>query len=320
MRTGPTSRWILVFLLSMPLLVMAQGGSLSTGQYLDQLEELKAKIAEVKQHPEQAKSVEESVPDRVSIGGRYGECSFSYEWLKKDLKQFEKAEPLKRNAFLDHIQDRLELLEEQARTYDQPQLDSSSDHAKLGEILSRREFNKVHGPSRFDIWWEKVMRWINSFFEKHPIAGNSRIDFWHILVYSAVVVAFIFFAYWLKKRFEYAQHDDGPRVIMPFAPSARSWRSWLGEARALAQQEDWRNAIHLAYWAGISFLEEHGAWRPDRARTPREYLRLLNARNSQHPILAALTRKFEVTWYGQRSANATDFQETVGQLEKLGCR
>ena len=319
MKTGRTFRWFFLCLLAVPLLAVAQP-SLSNSQYLQQLEDLSARIAEVKQHPEQAKSVEESVPDRVSISGKYGECSFSYEWLKKDMQQFEKAEPLKRNAFLDEIEEKLKLLEEQANTYDQPQSDSSAGHAKLGEILSRKEFNKVHGASRFDIWWEKVMRWIDSFFQKHPLTGNSRIDFWHMLVYACVVVAFILFAWWLKKRFDYPRYDDGVREIIPFAPSARSWRSWLAESRTLAQQEDWRNAIHLAYWAGISFLEEHGAWRPDRARTPREYLRLLNARNSQHPTLATLTRKFEVTWYGQRSANATDFQETLGQLEKLGCR
>lgn len=319
MRTGRTSRCILFCLLAMPLPAMAET-SLSTTQYIQQLEDLSARIAEVRQHPEQAKSVEESVPGGVSISGKYGECSFSYEWLKKDLQQFEKAGPQKRNAFLDRINEKLKLLEEQANRFDQPQSESSAGHAKLGEILSRKEFNRVHGPSRFDIWLEKVLRWIDNFFQKHPLTGDSRIDFWHVLIYSGVVVAFIFFAWWLKKRFDYARYEDGPREIIPFAPSARSWRSWLAEARALAQQEDWRNAIHLAYWAGISFLEEHGAWRPDRARTPREYLRLLNARNSQHPVLATLTRKFEVTWYGQRSANATDFQETLGQLEKLGCR
>ena len=122
--------------------------------------------------------------------------------------------------------------------------DTHSRHATVAavvEILSRREFNRVHGPNRFDIWWEKVVRWLNKFFGSHPITGNSGLDLWHILVYSAVVVAFVLFAVWLKKRFDFARADDHPRDIMPFAPSARSWRSWLAEARALAQKEDWRN-------------------------------------------------------------------------------
>ncbi|HKF23930.1 MAG TPA: DUF4129 domain-containing protein, partial [Candidatus Angelobacter sp.] len=110
------------------------------------------------------------------------------------------------------------------------------------------------------------------------------------------------------------------REIVPFSPSARSWRAWLEEARRMAQQEDWRNAIHLAYWAGISFLESGGAWKPNRARTPREYLRLMGTRKPEYPSLAALTRKFEVVWYGARAASGVDFKETLGQLEKLGCR
>jgi hypothetical protein len=88
----------------------------------------------------------------------------------------------------------------------------------------------------------------------------------------------------------------------------------------MAQQQDWRNAIHLAYWAGISFLESGGAWKPNRARTPREYLRLMGSRKPEYPSLAALTRKFELVWYGDRAASSLDFQETLGQLEKLGCR
>ena len=116
--------------------------------------------------------------------------------------------------------------------------------------------------------------------------------------------------------------EDAPaeREIIPFAPSARSWRSWLAEAREAADRQNWRNAIHLAYWAGISFLESGGAWKPNRARTPREYLRLLSSRNPKHPALSALTRKFELVWYGDRAAVETDFQETLGQLERLGCR
>ena len=119
MRTGLTSRRLFLCLLSLPLLALGQSTSISTEQYLRQLQDLNAEIVQVREHPEQAKAVEDSVPDRISVNGRQGECSFSYEWLKKDLKQFQKAEPQKRAAFLDQIQEKLALLEEQARAYGQ---------------------------------------------------------------------------------------------------------------------------------------------------------------------------------------------------------
>ena len=166
---------------------------------------------------------------------------------------------------------------------------------------------------------EKIWRWISNFFERHPIYGNGATDVLHIVVYVAVCLAFIMFAIWIKRRLDHPR-EDFAREIIPFSPSARGWTSWLTDARAAAQQGDWRNAVHLAYWAGISFLEEHGAWKPDRARTPREYLRILGTRKPQYPTLSALTRKFEVIWYGSEDAGSADFNEALQQLEKLGCR
>jgi hypothetical protein len=102
--------------------------------------------------------------------------------------------------------------------------------------------------------------------------------------------------------------------------SARGWRIWLAEARAAAQSGNWRDAVHLAYWAGISLLETQGAWRPDSARTPREYLRLIPEANPHRPTLSSLTRKFELVWYGGQPADEQVFAQTLEELEKLGCR
>jgi hypothetical protein len=101
--------------------------------------------------------------------------------------------------------------------------------------------------------------------------------------------------------------------------SAKEWVVWLAEARAAAAKGEWRDAIHLAYWAGISFLERQGMWKPDKARTPREYLRLLGT-NEYRETLNALTRIFELAWYANRGASERSFSETLQELEKLGCR
>ena len=106
-----------------------------------------------------------------------------------------------------------------------------------------------------------------------------------LLIYLVVGAAVTLLLIWTIRRLRRPQEELPQREIIPFAPSARGWRTWLAEARALAQEQDWRNAIHLAYWAGISYLEEHGAWKPNRARTPREYLRLIG--NAGGPISGA---------------------------------
>ena len=297
----------------------AHAADLSPAEYRQQLQDFSSKIEQLNEHPEQAKQLEFGIPEHVAVSDGSLEWSLNYDWLRKQLKQFEEGDPKTRSGFLKQIQDRLHSLDKEAAAYEKASPDSSSDHQKLEQILSRREFNKAHGPTWWDIVREKILRWIANFFAKHPIAGRGGTDVLHILVYAAVAVAFIMFAIWIKRRLERPQ-EDFAREILPFAPSARGWTSWLTDARSAAHQGDWRNGVHLAYWAGISFLEEHGAWKPDRARTPREYLRILGTRKPQYPTLSALTRTFEVTWYGRQDAQAADFSEALQQLEKLGCK
>ena len=107
---------------------------------------------------------------------------------------------------------------------------------------------------------------------------------------------------------------------MPFVPSARNWRSWLAEAHEKAAVGEWREAIRLGFWATVSRLESDGAWRPDKARTPREYLNAIPAVSEARSPFAAVTKTFETAWYGGRPASAGDFERFKAEIEKLGCR
>jgi hypothetical protein len=140
----------------------------------------------------------------------------------------------------------------------------------------------------------------------------------NIVVYGLIAVAILALGYWI-----YRSVREGSRVEtlmpMPVPISTKQWPLWLAEARGAADCGEWRDAIHLAYWAGISFLEVQGAWRPDLARTPREYLRLLPAADVHQPALRALTVRLEGVWYGMQTASADGFQETLAELERMGC-
>ncbi len=292
---------------------------LSLDEYQQQLSQLAAKIDALADHPEDAARTMASVPDKVPVNTGQGRITVSYRDLKSDLAVFSKSDQQKRAATLAQIRDYVHRLVEEAEAYDRGGI-SKAAHQKLADILVRREFRHTHGPSPGDVLLAKILSWLSRLLGKLSFAGSSRFDLFQILVYLLIAAALVLLAIWTLRRLRRAPEEPTPREIIPFAPSARSWRAWLAEARSLGQRQDWRNAIHLAYWAGISYLEEGGAWRPDRARTPREYLRLLGSRTAHYSPLAALTRKFEVVWYGQREAAEADFQETLGQLEKFGCR
>jgi len=300
--------------------VQAASGQVSLEQYRSQLHELSRKIETLPTHPQDAARIETSIPETLVVTTPSGEITVKYHDLKNDLSAFARGNEKKRETLGPQLRNYINTLESQAASFDQEHADAAKAKQQLQSILARREFRRVEEqPSLINIILSRILAGLVRFFSRLPF-GSSTFNWFQILVYCLVGAALIVLLLWTIRRLRSRPENPAIREIIPFAPSSRSWRTWLAEARSLAQREDWRGAIHLGYWAGISFLEEHGSWRPNRARTPREYLSLSTSRSPNYPALSSLTRKFELVWYGSREARESDFQETLGQLEKLGCR
>ena len=138
----------------------------------------------------------------------------------------------------------------------------------------------------------------------------------NLLVYTLITIAVVVLGLWTYRSLARTAAIDS--VVPDRVPvSAKAWPLWLNDAQAAAALGEWREAIHLAYWCGVSYLETRGTWRPDRARTPREYLRLMPPSHAHRQTLSALTRSFELVWYGTDRADAHTFKEALAHLEKL---
>jgi hypothetical protein len=314
--TGIAAPIMLIALFCAPL---ARAESISISEYQQQLRDTVAKIESLESHPENAGTLVASIPDQVSVATSSGEIKVSYKVLKDSLATFKAADEKTRPGLLREIREYARTMSSAAEDYEKSAADPGPAHHKLEEILSRREF-KTKEPSAKDALLARIYYWIARWLSKIIFKGQASFDLMRLIIYLLVGAAATLLLLWTIRRLRRPQEELPQREIIPFSPSARSWRAWLADARTQAQKEDWRNAIHLAYWAGISYLEEHGAWKPNRARTPREYLRLIGKAAAQYPVLAALTRKLEVVWYGYGTAAEADFYEALGQLEKLGCR
>lgn len=298
---------------------LARAESISIAGYRQELQGIVAKVDSLESHPENAGALVASIPDQVSVTTSSGEIKVSHKALKDSLAAFVAGDEKTRPGLLREIREYARAMSEAAEDYENSAADTATAHHKLEEILSHREF-KQQGPSAKDALLARIYYWIARWLSKIVFKGQTSFDLMRLIIYLLVGAAATLLLLWTIRRLRRPQEDLPEREIIPFAPSARSWRAWLADARAQAQKEDWRNAIHLAYWAGISYLEEHGAWKPNRARTPREYLRLIGKAAAHYPVLAALTRKLEIVWYGYGTAAESDFDEALGQLEKLGCR
>ena len=293
--------------------------ALSLAEYGAELQRVESQIQQLAAQPQHAELLRQELPESwiVEDGGR--KVSVRMDFLRIALTEFQKSPPEKKRRLLEELQRRLAALREQAGTFAQPGLPDGAMRSRLRQILSAREFRFVRPPSLWDIWRDKFLAWLNrwltrAFANLPDVPGLGRIAVWIVIALAACVLAI-----WLY-RLSREQPAERTREVIPFAPSSKSWRAWLAETEPAAAAGDWRNAVRLAYWAAVSYLESGGAWRPDRARTPREYLRLLAPAHPAKSVFANMSRRFEAVWYGGRAAGPAEFQATRSELEELGCR
>jgi hypothetical protein len=301
---------------------------LSDAQYRADLDGLLSAAQELDSSGKPTPQLLTVVPQSWRVHTDQREFEISAEGLRRDVRRYEKE---KNVANASAIRARVQSLRDDLDGYERPPVDASASRAELSSILARREFREDHAPK----WLNGVREWLDGVKEGLLDLLRRALRFlFHVLsrlfgmsaiptigkyfVYGLIGLAVLAFGYFVYRTISRGNDLEG--VALANLPvSAKEWVVWLSEARAAAAKGEWRDAIHLAYWAGISFLERQGMWKPDRARTPREYLRLLGA-SEYRETLTALTRIFELAWYANRGASERSFSETLQELEKLGCR
>jgi hypothetical protein len=201
-------------------------------------------------------------------------------------------------------------------------------HARLNNILVAKDFEGVRPPTYAELLRERVAAWLARMFVKlfsglsrHPI--GAKVLFWIVLIAGVGFVALWIFRY-LSGRDSINFFQPGPTTV-----TNRTWQEWIHAAREAAARGDFREAVHSAYWAGVSRLQETGALPQDRTKTPREYLCMVGTQPYAAEVdgavedykkpLTALTTRLERIWYANRMAGLEDFDDTLRQLEALGC-
>ncbi|MGH9613174.1 MAG: DUF4129 domain-containing protein [Bryobacteraceae bacterium] len=301
----------------------AQGPALTLAQFQAQLDRLNSQITGLETQPQNAEALRKSLPRQWTVTGGPHPVEVGTKTLDDALTAFQKEGAARKKTILRELHTQLSAIRAEGDGYTQPEATDAAMRKRLDDILAAREFGDEHGPSLFELWRERVDAWLRKWWDK--LFGNlhltppgidwlGRIFVWLVICAATCLLAVWLLRVYLRKPVEYT------REIIPFAPSAKSWRIWLAEARGQAERGDWRNAIHLAYWASVSYLEASGLWIPDRARTPREYLRAVDARDPKKQPFTALTRRFENVWYCSRQAGPADFDATLAELEKIGCQ
>jgi hypothetical protein len=198
---------------------------------------------------------------------------------------------------------------------------------ELRHILAGPEFGGVGPPSKWDLFRQRLANWVArqlarlfGGIERYPIGG--RVLFW-VIVVAGVGIAALWIFRFVESRDRIQSLPPG-QVVMPL----QTWQDWIRRAREAAGRNDFREAVHSTYWAGITRLADLGALPQDPTKTPREYLRLLTeasedqllATRTHREPLAKLTTSLERTWYANRGADSNSFRDALQQVEALGCQ
>jgi hypothetical protein len=284
------------------------------------LQSYERELSRVEETSKNAKDIRElrrSLPDSwtVNDGGR------TYRVPTKEitdaLAQIE-HDP-KKTAVATQLKARLHAMRQHAAALALPSSGPNAGEAdiKLTKILERGEFQAAAGPSDWDLLKARINRWIFEHIIRllrllHIREKTGNMIAWGVISVAVVLLFYVVFLRLLKSA-------KGVSFRAEVEAASSQARQWVQEAAAAADRGDYREAIHCAYWASVARLEDTRLLPTDRSRTPRESLRLLEQHPKEQGILQAITRNFELIWYGYRPASATEWAGAKELMEKMGC-
>lgn len=193
------------------------------------------------------------------------------------------------------------------------------DRAVLRTILASPDFPQPQPPSLWRRLRDQFFAWLSNRLDRLGTGASSTRWISQLLLIVVLIASCGGLLLWFsratrRQRLAIARNRDGANNA---AGSIDDWQLWLTEARFLATRKQWRDAIHRLYWAAIAAMEARGAWRPDRARTPREYLALVDPASSSKNDLLQLTRSLERFWYGGEAAGEIDYDQAYALAGRL---
>ena len=275
-----------------------------------------AHISDVSKNPKQIAELRSSLPDTWVVKNGDRTYSVPTKQISAALRQIE-HDP--KSSIAAQLEARLGEMQRQAEQLAAPgsAVDAAKAEPKLQSILDRSEFQSDSGPSLWDMIRARISRWIFEqlvrllrFLHLSERTGNTIA--WSVIFLAIVLVFYVIYRWLTKSTKTVSFHAEVEAV-------ASDARAWLQEALSAADRGDYREAIHCAYWASLAHLEDIRILPRDRARTPRESLRLLDQHPKEQGLLQSVTRSFELIWYGFRPVSAAEWAETKEQLEEMGC-
>lgn len=267
--------------------------------------------------PSQTGSDETITLPKLNAGANIDHFDAHYDWLRNTLKQAKNAPSKDRDQSLKAADQRIQQeLQDAGQTAFAPS-DFPQARTEANSILAHPEFVTVEEQSIWDKLLARFFLWLSNLFGHVAQFGQRSPWIGPLLEGSFIALALTGLSLWAMRVFQRQRLKvkiEAARQLEPWEEASRNWRSLAAEQAA---RQDWREAVHCLYWASIVMLEGRRFWAPSRSRTPREYIRLLEAGSQRWTLLKQQTSGFERIWYGLHPAEQQDYQAALHLHEQL---
>jgi hypothetical protein len=251
-------------------------------------------------------------------GSANGDFIARWYWMRDALEAAKTATGGDREKLFRNARQRLN---DEAAQLEQPAAPVANNDvrdaaAKADEILARGEFRHFQENSFLWVKIAALIALLERLYSGAFRALPTSTAFGAFLEWAVVIGAGMALMLWVWR----ANRQQRIMIATERAP-VQAWQQeseqWAERAQAEAARANWREAVHCLYWSAIVMLEGQRFWRQNRARTPREYVALLEPGSPKRQSLSGLTRVFERIWYGLRPAAQSDFDQAQSLLNEL---
>jgi hypothetical protein len=243
-------------------------------------------------------------------------------WLRDALASAKNAALPDRERLLQQATARLEedsgLADESAAKSD-VKSDESFRRARktTDDVLSGPEFQTMAQESYLQRLMQRFFQWLDEAFNGVSRFGKRSPWLIPLMEWGSITLAAAGLLMWVFRTMQRQRLAVKIERSSIFEGGQKESDDWAEMARVEAARQDWRAAVHCLYWATIVMMEGRKLWRQNRARTPREYVALLEPGSGMQQSLRGMTQLFERIWYGLRPAAESDYASARMLFDKL---
>lgn len=292
----------------------------SPDEYRAHIERLQALVRSCRKEAAACDSTQVGDDERIESAGAAG-FEARWSWLRGVISDAHNAAMPDRDKRLQQAASRLD--EDAGNAADSTggatQQGNGFERARASAdtILAQPEFRTVTQESLWDREMTRIIGWLDRLFSGVSRFGERSPWVVPLLQWGSIGLAAVVVLVWALRTMQRQRLAVSFEAKAGMEPWQKESDNWAELARVQAEKQAWRDAVHCLYWATIVMMEGRKLWRQNRARTPREYLSLLEHGSAMQQKLRHLTQIFERIWYGLRPAAETDYKRALALFEEL---